>query len=278
MLSRALTKELHERGYEVEAPGREELDLRDRQAIKSWIYSFRPDVIIQGAAYTKVDDAEEEEEEAHLINATTTRYLAERAREIGALLVYPSTDYVFDGRQNEPYTTDAPTAPLGAYGRSKLAGERAAERAGEYLIIRTSWLFGAGGKNFVATVLERGARGEPLRVVDDQRGSPTWTKDLARAILDLIEGEAPTGIYHVVNHGETTWYGLALATLLLAGLDTEITPIRTEEFPRPAPRPRYSVLDPTLTEALIGPLPEWREALGSALREGEFELFAESRT
>lgn len=265
MLAQAARSEFLDRGHQVEALDRAALDVTDAAAVGKAVQELRPDVVLQCAAYTRVDDAEREEAEAHRINASATGHLARACRAVGARLIYPSTDYVFNGHATSPYTTAAPTAPLGAYGRSKLAGEAEARGAGSYLVVRTSWLYGAGGRNFVATILERARRGEALRVVADQRGSPTWTGDLARVIAELLEQGAPSGIYHAVNRGETTWYGLAREALQIAGVEAELTPVATAEFPRPAPRPAYSVLDCTTTESLVGPIPGWREALARAL-------------
>ena len=252
MLARAVRREFEERDHEVVALDRPALDVTDAVAVERTIRSVRPDAVIQCAAYTAVDDAEREEARAHLVNAEATRHVARACRAVGARLVYPSTDYVFDGRGREPYRPDHPTAPINAYGRSKLAGEDAAREAGEYLVVRTSWLYGAGGKNFVATMIELGRAGRPLRVVDDQRGSPTWTGTLAAVFADLLEREAPAGVYHACNRGETTWYGLAREALRLAGIEVEITPVTTAEFPRPAVRPAYSGLDCGAPEAGVG--------------------------
>lgn len=263
MLAQTARAEFEARGHQVDALDRVALDVTDPAAVDDAVRALRPDAVLQCAAYTRVDDAEREEPEAHRINAVATAHLARACRAAGARLVYPSTDYVFDGRATAPYTTDAPTAPLGAYGRSKLAGEAAARRAGEWLVVRTSWLYGAGGKNFVDTILERARQGGALRVVADQRGAPTWTGDLARVIAGLLEQRAPSGVYHATNQGETTWYGLAMEALRLAGVEAEVTPVTTAEFPRPAPRPAYSVLDCAATEAIVGEIPGWREGLAT---------------
>jgi dTDP-4-dehydrorhamnose reductase len=267
MLAQALRRVLLARGHEVTALDRAALDVTDTAAVAAALQAHRPDVVIQGAAYTRVDDAEREEAAAYLVNATATAHLARACRVVGARFVYPSTDYVFDGQATSPYPPDAAPNPLGAYGRTKLAGEAAAREAEDYLVVRTSWLYGAGGRNFVATILERARRGEALRVVDDQRGAPTWTGGLARVFAELLERQAPAGIYHATNRGETTWYGLAREALRLAGLEAELLPVTTAEFPRPAPRPAYSVLDCAATEAVVGEIAGWREALGEGLGE-----------
>lgn len=265
MLARAVRHEFEARGHAVQALDRAALDVTDPAAVEAAVGAHRPEAVIQCAAYTRVDDAERDEVAAHRVNAESTLHLARICRAVGARLVYPSTDYVFDGTATVPYRPDSPTSPLGAYGRSKLAGEAAAREAGDHLIVRTSWLYGTGGKNFVSTIVERARQGTPLRVVDDQRGSPTWTGTLARVLALLLEREAPAGIYHAANRGETTWYGLALEALRLSGIAAEVTPVTTAEFPRPAARPAYSVLDCSGTEAVVGEIAGWREALGEAV-------------
>jgi dTDP-4-dehydrorhamnose reductase len=269
MLARAVQHEFLARGHEVDALDRAALDITDPEAVDAALHALRPNTVIQCAAYTRVDDAEREESEAFRVNAEATQHLARACRAVGARLVYPSTDYVFDGQSTTPYHPTSATNPLGAYGRSKLAGEAAAREAGEYLVVRTSWLFGAGGRNFVSTILERAGRGDELRVVDDQRGSPTWTGSLAWIVAELLERRAAAGIYHATNQGDTTWYGLAAEALRLAGLAADLSPVTTAEFPRPAPRPLYSALDSSDTIAVVGEISGWREALDLAFREGE---------
>jgi len=268
MLARALIRELERRGHDAVAFGRDALDVTDAAAVERVVRESAPDVVVQCAAYTRVDDAENDEATAFAVNAEATRNVARACRAVGARLVYPSTDYVFDGRASAPYRPDHPTAPLNAYGRTKLAGEEAAREAGDWLVVRTSWLYGAGGRNFVSTILARAREGAPLRVVDDQRGTPTWTGTLAATLAGLLEADVPSGIYHTTGRGETTWYGFACEALRLAGIEAEIVPVATEAFPTPARRPRYSVLDCASTEAVVGPLPDWRDALRTALAEG----------
>lgn len=265
LLAHAVRHEFERRGHDVTALDRAALDVTDEAKVRDAVFDLRPDVVLHCAAYTRVDDAEREEDRAFLVNATAAGHVARACRDAGARFVYPSTDYVFDGTSATPYTPTDPTNPIGAYGRSKLAGEAAAREAGDYLIARTSWLYGAGGPNFVATMIERAREGQPLRVVDDQRGSPTWTGTLARALADLLEARAPSGVYHIANRGETTWYGLARDALRLAGIDAKLMPVPSDEFPRPAPRPAYSVLDVAATEAVIGEIAGWREALAEFL-------------
>lgn len=277
MLARALRACLPERGHDVISLDRRGLDVTDTGAVDEAIARIRPDAVIQCAAYTDVDGAEAREEYAREVNAVATRTLARACAAAGARVVYPSTDYVFDGSGTRPYRPTDEPRPINAYGRSKRLGERAAAEAGDCLVVRTAWLYGDGGRNFVRTMIDRGRaieRGDvdgPLRVVDDQRGAPTWTHALAVAIAQLLEADAPSGVWHATNAGETTWYGLAREALRLAGLDdVPIEPVTSDAFPRPAPRPRYSVLDLAATEAVIGPLPGWRESLRAAIESGAY--------
>ena len=269
MLARAFAETAAEQGHEAVLKDHAALDVTDAAAVDALIDAQRPSAVLHCAAYTNVDGAEEAEQQAFAVNATGAANVARASARVGARMVYPSTDYVFDGSATQPYEPDAPTAPLNAYGRSKLAGEEAVhDAAGRHLIVRTSWLYGRGGRNFVSTILERARAGQPLRVVRDQQGSPTWTRDLARAVFGLLEVNAPAGTYHVCNSGATTWYDFARSALELADVQTQITPVTSDEFPRPAKRPTYSVLDCSKAAALIGPQRSWRAALAVALAEG----------
>lgn len=262
MLARDLVPVLRERGHEPVGLSRRELDVLDAEAVERVLERYRPEVVIQGAAYTAVDRAEEEPEEAYAVNAEGARRVAAGCQKIGASFVYPSTDYVFAGDGERPYTTGDPTSPVNAYGASKLGGETAALEVPGNLVVRTSWLYGAGGANFVETMLRLSAERDELQVVDDQIGRPTWTVTLSRAIVRLLERRA-AGIVHVSDGGaETSWFGFALEIMGRAGRETRVLPVTSEAFPRPAARPRYSVLDCSETEALLGePLPEWRASL-----------------
>jgi dTDP-4-dehydrorhamnose reductase len=268
MLARALLRELVSRGHAAVGLARGALDVTSMAAVSAAIERARPDAVVQCAAYTKVDDAESHEALAFAVNAEGTANVARACRTLGARLVYPSTDYVFDGSAVAPYPPAAPVAPINAYGRSKLAGELAAREAGDALIVRTSWLYGPGGRNFVETVLARARAGSPLLVVNDQRGAPTATPDLARMMVRLLERDAPAGIYHATNAGETTWYGLACAALEIAGVAAQIAPCGSGEFVTAARRPMYSVLDCSGTYEVTGPAPHWREALEGVLTQG----------
>jgi dTDP-4-dehydrorhamnose reductase len=267
MLARAVVREAAARGHDVVSLRRADLDVTDADAVRTTVLGGRPDVVVQCAAYTRVDDAETDEAAAFAVNADGTGHVADACREAGARLVYPSTDYVFDGSATEPYAPDARTSPVNAYGRSKLAGEAAAARA-DALVVRTSWLYGPGGRNFVSTILARARAGAPLRVVDDQHGAPTSTLSLAVMMMGLLEHDAPPRIWHATDSGRTTWYGFAGAALELAGIDADITPCNTADFPTPARRPSWSVLDCSRTYALLGEAPEWRDALAAALQAG----------
>lgn len=268
MLARALIAELATRGHGAVPFTRAALDVTDAAAVDDALSLARPDIVVQCAAYTRVDDAEGEESRALEVNAGGTANVARACAGIRARLVYPGTDYVFPGTASAPYPPDAATAPINAYGRTKAAGEAAARAAGDALIVRTSWLYGPGGSNFVGTILRRAREGASLRVVDDQRGTPTSTLDLAAMIVALLEHAVPAGTYHATNAGETTWYGFACAALELAGVTADITPCSSSEFPRPARRPSYSVLDCSTTYAAVGAAPHWRDALATALQAG----------
>jgi dTDP-4-dehydrorhamnose reductase len=231
---------------------RAQLDVTDRDAVRA---ALGPDdLVINCAAWTDVDGAEEHEQEALRVNGDGARNVAEAA---GAV-VYVSTDYVFAGTKREPYVPSDPVDPRSAYGRTKLEGERAtAEANPRHFIVRTSWLFGTGGRNFVETMLRLGAEHESLRVVDDQVGCPTYTGHLAPELLRLVERE-DYGIHHRAGSGECSWFEFAREIMRRAELDCEVEPCTTAEFPRPAPRPAYSVL-------AGGDLPAWQEGLEAYL-------------
>lgn len=250
-------------GREVTALGRADLDVTDAAAVRDAVAGH--DVVVNAAAYTAVDDAETHEAEAYAINATGPAILAAAAREHGAKLVTVSTDYVFDGFATEPYAEDRPRDPINAYGRTKAAGEElalAAHPEGAY-VVRTAWLYGEHGPNFASTMLRIAAQRETWTVVDDQVGQPTWTLDLATRIRELLDADAPAGIYHGTNSGRTSWFGFARAVLEEAGLDPErIQPTTSAEFVRPAPRPAFSVLGHDAWRAAgLEPMRDWREAL-----------------
>ena len=268
MLGQQLVKTAVERGHDVVAAPHATLDVTDAYAVTRFLQRARPAAVLHCAAYTRVDDAESHPAPAFGINSEGAANVARACAELDACFVYPSTDYVFDGRASAPYRPTDPAAPLNVYGESKLAGEKAARAATRHLVVRTSWLYGAGGPNFVSTILDRARSRVPLRIVGDQRGSPTWTRDLADTLLVLLERDAPTGTYHACNQGDTTWFELASTALDLMHLSASVTCVSSSALARPARRPAYSVLDCTATEAIAGPLRSWREALTDALVAG----------
>lgn len=261
MLGRDVVSAAGALGHEAIALTHGDLDVTDAAAAAARLRAERPDVVVNCAAHTDVDGAEREPEAALALNSPEGLFSA--AADVGALLVQPSTDYVFDGSKRSPYVESDPPAPHSAYGRSKLAGERALARLGpNHLVVRTAWLYGMGGGNFVATMLRLGAERDEVRVVDDQVGSPTYTPHLAGGILALIEARA-RGVHHLAAAGECSWFAFAQAIFARAAIACEVLPTTSEEFARPAPRPAYSVLRSERPGAI--PLPDWSEGLTSYL-------------
>ncbi|RFA22623.1 dTDP-4-dehydrorhamnose reductase [Subtercola boreus] len=301
MLGHDLVGVLRERGSDVTALGRADLDVTDLAAVQGAVAGH--DVVFNLAAYTKVDDAESFEDEAFAVNATGAGNAAVAAREAGATIIHVSTDYVFDGSSTAPYAEDTPYAPLSAYGRTKAEGERrvlAEHPTGGY-VVRTAWLYGEHGPNFPKTMLKAIAGRDTVSVVDDQRGQPTWTADLAQQLVRLADaagaggaggagaggsagagadadagGSRPAaapGIYHATNAGETTWFGFTQALFTEHGIDPDrVLPTDSAQFVRPAPRPAYSVLGhDAWSRAGIEPMRDWREALHDAAQSGILE-------
>jgi len=277
MLGRDLTALLTARGEEFTALTRADLDLTDASAVTGAVSSVKPDVVVNCAAWTAVDAAEEHEAQALAVNGHGAANLATACAGAGALLVHPSTDYVFDGRASAPYAEGAPTAPAGAYGRTKLAGEQAVRAAlpDASYIVRTAWLYGAHGKNFVKTMLRLAGNGTAPGVVADQHGQPTWTADVAAQVCALIDKSAVPGTYHATSSGQTTWFGFAEEIFALyqgqsQAEDSErvrLTPraISTADYPTPAKRPAYSVLGHDAWHAAgIAPIGDWKDALHRA--------------
>ncbi len=262
MLGTDLRDELAGRGEPIIALSRSDLDITDSRLVKAAVREHAPDIIVNCAAYTKVDLAESEEAAANAINGSSVELLAAAANEAGALLVQVSTDFVFDGSKGEPYEVSDPTGPLSAYGRSKLLGEVAAGHAERHLIVRTSWLFGSHGPNFVEAIRNQIRKGaDPLRVVADQRGRPTYTPHLARAIIRLATQSAE-GVVHYADAKECSWHDFACAIAAESGSDVTVKPVSSDEFPRPARRPPYSVLSTERYERLTGVAPDsWRDGL-----------------
>ncbi len=249
---------------------RAELDVTDPAAVDAAVAGHT--VVINAAAYTKVDDAESHEPEAHRINAVGAGLLAEAAARHGARIVQVSTDYVFDGSATTPYAEDAPRNPVSAYGRTKADGEVLVQEAhpdGAY-IVRTAWLYGEHGPNFAKTMLALAATKPTVAVVTDQVGQPTWTRDLAAQIVALMDSAAPAGIFHGTNSGTGSWFDFAQAVFELGGFDPEhVTPTDSSAFVRPAPRPAYSVLGHDAWNAAgIQPMRDWRDALRDAFATG----------
>jgi dTDP-4-dehydrorhamnose reductase len=263
MLGRDVVAAAGDAGHEAVALVRADLDITDAPAVRAAVLGARADAVINCAAWTDVDGAEAAEDAATAVNGDGAGSLAQAAAEAGALLVHVSSDYVFDGRAREPYREDAATGPQGAYGRSKLAGERAVAAAGgRSAIVRSAWLFGPHGKNFVDTMRRLGAEREEVAVVDDQVGCPTYTGHLAPALLE-IAARGTTGVLHVAGGGRCSWLELAEATFAEAGLACRVRPQSTAALSRPAPRPAFSALAGTRPDAPV--LPHWREGLRAHL-------------
>lgn len=254
---------------EVIAPGREQFDLENPDSIVSLIREVKPGLIINTAAYTAVDKAESEPGKAVAINGQAPGILAEEAKRLGALLVHYSTDYVFDGSGEKPWREEDPTAPLNRYGQTKRQGEEAVMAAADrWLIFRTSWVYGLKGQNFLRTMLRLGAEKQNLRVVDDQIGAPTWSRDIARATLSALGKITPLeGLYHLCNGEYTSWAGFARRIMAERSLPCRIDPISSAEYPLPAARPRNSRLDTTRLAAEGIQLEPWDEALRTCLAE-----------
>ncbi|HEY9870359.1 MAG TPA: dTDP-4-dehydrorhamnose reductase [Candidatus Obscuribacterales bacterium] len=264
MLGRVLAPCLESRGHLVKGMPREELDVTNYQQVTELLTFAKPDLVIHTAAYTRVDQAESEPDLAYLINGYGTENIAVACNALETPMLYVSTDYVFDGEQTRPYTTWDRTRPLSVYGKSKLAGEKAVQRhLTRFYIVRTSWLYGPYGRNFVDTILGMSRERNVLRVVSDQWGTPTCTLSLAELIADLIVTER-WGVYHATDGGVTNWHEFARA--IVKDKNVEVQPIETKDMPRPATRPKYSVLDKTTLIHTIGrePVP-WQEALESYL-------------
>lgn len=258
-------------GADVVAVDRTALDLASADAIVRTMREARPDIVINAGAYTAVDLAESERDLAFAINARAPRVLAEEARRSGALLIHYSTDYVFDGEATAPYTEGASPNPLNVYGASKLEGEREVAASGAAaLVFRTSWVYGLRGRNFLLTIRRLAAERDELRIVGDQRGTPNWSRTLARMTAQLVERGVPYlaergGLYHMSCAGSTTWHGFATA-IVGAARKPRVVAIATTDYPTPARRPAYGVLSTgCFTDTFGDQLPEWRDALTACL-------------
>lgn len=260
-------------GADVIGLTRADLDVTDEAAVRAAVGGA--DVVLNAAGWTDVDGAEAAEDAAYAVNAVAPGLLAQACAAGGATLVHVSTDYVFAGDATTPYAEDAPLAPRSAYGRTKAAGERAVLAAGaRAYVARTAWVYGATGGNFVKTMARLARERDTLDVVDDQRGSPTWSRDLAAGMVALAGSAAAPGVYHCTNAGETTWCGLARAVFAELGLDpARVRPTTTAAYPRPAPRPAYSVLSTERWQAAgLSPWRPWREALHAAFEAAPLAL------
>lgn len=256
---------------EIAAPPRAQLDLADLDRLADAVRALKPALIVNAAAYTAVEQAELEPDLAFRINAEAPAVLAREARALGAAMVHYSTDYVFDGAKNSPYTEDDAPAPLNVYGRSKLSGENAVVESGiSHLILRTSWVYGMRGNNFLLAMLKRAREQGKLRVVADQFGAPTWCRTIAEITAHLLADanvagnewwRCHSGIYHLACAGQTSWHGFAEAIMAAANIDCRVEAIATADYPSRAKRPRNSVLDCGKLASIFGELPDWQEAL-----------------
>jgi dTDP-4-dehydrorhamnose reductase len=251
--------------HELVVPDESRLDLGDPAAIRAVVAAVRPQAVLNLGAFTQVDRCETDPERAMLINGTAVGWLAAACREQGALLVQISTDYVFAGLATSPYREDDPTGPRSVYGRTKLVGEEQARLAPEHLIVRTAWLYDAQGRNFYRTMVDAAAQGRALKVVADQRGTPTSCRALARQLHRAV-AEGWRGLVHGTCHGDSTWHGFAAEIFRQRGLRADLSPCATADYPLPAPRPAYSVLSGQ-RRALLGSdlMPSWEEALAEVV-------------
>jgi len=262
MVASDLKRALTGRGEDVVALSKSDLDITSTRRVQQAIGDARPDVIVNCAAWTRVDDAETNEPAANAINGSAVELLAHAVNRVSSRLIHLSTDFVFDGTKRTPYEINDRTAPLSAYGRSKLLGEIAAAHAERHVVLRSSWLFGHNGPNFVEAIRRQIVKGtNPLRVVEDQKGRPTYTPHLAEAIIRVAHSEA-NGIFHYADEPECTWFDFARAIVEELGAAIDVKPVTTAEFPRPATRPAYSVLSTERYERVTGVRPaSWREGL-----------------
>ncbi|WP_418275977.1 dTDP-4-dehydrorhamnose reductase [Isoptericola jiangsuensis] len=267
MLGTDLMARLAAAGIDARGLRRADLDVTDAEAAQTALAGY--DVVVNATAYTAVDDAETHEAEAFAVNATGVANLARAAHAAGARFVHVSTDYVFDGGATAPYAEDAAVAPRSAYGRTKAAGEWAVRaEAPDHLVVRTAWLYGAHGGCFPRTMARLADDRDLLAVVDDQVGQPTWTRDLADLILRLVEADAPAGTYHGTSSGRTSWFGFTRRIVAGTGASAVVEPTTSDKFPRPAPRPAFSVLGhDALRAAGVAPIGDWAERWDAAAAE-----------
>ena len=256
MLGQDLCPSLEKENFEVLATDVDTLDITDLSAVEKFFAANCADYIVHCAAYTNVDGAEANPDLAEKINVLGTKNLALMAKKYDIPIIAISTDYVFDGSATTPYTPDCKTCPISVYGKTKLGGELAIqENCKKYYILRTSWLYGLHGKNFVETMIKLSQTNDSLKVVDDQVGCPTWTMELVKVIIKVIKEKFEYGIYHTCGGGSTSWYGFTKEIFRIAGIKTPVYPCTTEEFPRPAKRPKYSIMNNK------GLCRDWKKAL-----------------
>jgi dTDP-4-dehydrorhamnose reductase len=268
-LGQDVMKQLLAQNHEALGTDRDDLDITNEADVLKFISEVKPDVILHCAAYTNVDAAEADRDTAYQVNAVGTENMAKAAKAVDAKILYISTDYVFDGTASEPYEVDHPTEPIGVYGETKFAGEEMLKKYVEkYFIVRTAWVFGIGGNNFVKTMIRLGEERGEVGVVHDQVGSPTYTVDLASFMLELMKTDK-FGTYHATNGGVCSWYEFAVEIFKQTGMDqVKVSPLTTDQFPRPAKRPAYSVLSKQKMEEVgFTPLRDWKEALAAYLAE-----------
>lgn len=266
MLGQAVAAVATRLGHDVVALSRTELDITDAAHVRRVVAAAEPAAIVNCAAWTDVDAAETAEATATAINGTGAGNVARAAAENAARLVHVSTDYVFDGRKDAPWVESDPVGPIGAYGRSKLMGEEEVAASGaDHAIVRTAWLFGAGGRNFVDTMLALGSERDEIDVVADQIGSPTWSAHLADALVELAERRDDVGVFHAAGGGACSWYELAVEVFDCAGVRCRVLPTTSERYQRPAPRPAYSVLGTERDDAPV--LPPWQKGVAAYLSE-----------
>ncbi|MFL5910140.1 MAG: dTDP-4-dehydrorhamnose reductase [Gaiellaceae bacterium] len=265
MLGQDVVRAVRYVNHDVVGVSHDELDVCDAAAVERLMQAERPDVVVNCAAYTQVDAAQDEPDAAHAINADGARNVAAGAATVGAGVIYPSTDYVFDGTKGSPYVESDEIDPRSVYAQSKAAGERETAAANpRHWVVRTSWLFGHGGGNFVETMLGLGRELGEVLVVRDQVGCPTYATHFADALLQLLEGD-DFGLHHITGGGHCSWYEFAIEIFKQAGVECRVLSCTTDEFPRPAPRPAYSVLGTERERAIH--LPDWREGLAGYLAD-----------
>jgi len=279
MLAQELERAFASNEFDVSCRGRPELDLGNRESIQQALHQGQPELIINAAAYTAVDQAETDIDAAFLINRDGARWLAESCHSAGIPLIHVSTDFVFNGEHSRPYQEDDRASPLGVYGQSKWEGEEAVRAClDRHIILRTAWLYSMYGRNFVKTILGKAQAGQELRIVNDQWGCPTWVRDVAAALVGLAqrirdEPKIPWGTYHFCSSGQTTWYGFARAIITEAQAISpfscpEIIPIPSTDYPTPATRPAYSVLDCSKIQRTFGlKAPDWAASMPQCIKE-----------